>query len=222
MKVELVGRTIPVDPTIDSQDFPAYIARIGKTKDNSDKLIAYLIKNLHFSPFEHSYLTFKIETSKAIAIQMLRHRSFNFQEVSQRYEQINEFEPFELRKEHPTNRQSSTEVFQPILTLLDMSTNQNFSLDAQDCINDALQGIQILYQALLDAGVAKESARMVLPMCTKTTLLMTGSVRSWIHYLNIRDEAHSQLEHQLIAKEIKQIFCQEFDSIAVALNFKNK
>jgi thymidylate synthase (FAD) len=197
------------------------IARVSsKRQDKSEKpegLIRYLIKNQHWSPFEHSFLTFEIETSKAIGIQLLRHRSFTFQELSQRYAVIEKMEPFELRKQAEENRQSSTEIIDPDV--------EPFTYDrvvpASEAVADFLETAQDLYQKLINAGVAKECARMVLPMCTQTTIYMTGPVRSWIHFLAIRDDGHAQKEIQLIAKEIKRIFIRELPIISNALNYSN-
>lgn len=195
MKVEMVAMTKPLIEGVSVEDFTAYIARIGKVKDNPKKLIKYLIKNKHWSPFEHTYVTFKIETSRAIGRQILRHRSFTFQELSQRYEEVLEFEEIELRREHPTNRQSSTEVFDPFL-----KESGNASLT----IERFLKRAQELYNELLEAGVAKECARMILPECTRTTMLFTGNLRSWIHFLEIRKDEHAQKEVRLISEEIEK------------------
>lgn len=195
------------------------IARVSSTRtDKSEKpegLINYLINNKHFSPFEHSYLTVEIVTSKAIGIQLLRHRSFTFQEFSQRYAKVEAFEPIELRRQAETNRQSSTEVFDPKIGVWE----DNDDLKASEAIDSYLEEGRILYNSLLEAGVAKECARMILPMCTQTTIFMTGSIRSWLHFLEVRDDVHAQLEVQLIAKEIKKIFIQQLPIISKALNY---
>lgn len=190
------------------------IARVSSTRtDKAEKpegLINYLINNKHWSPFEHSFLTFEIVTSKAIGIQLLRHRSFTFQEFSQRYAKVENFEEFEIRRQADKNRQSSIDIFDPIIT------DTNASIE----INKLLSSIKILYNNLISHGVAKECARMILPMCTQTTIYMTGSVRSWIHFLQIRDDAHAQKEVQLIAKKMKNIFIDELPIISSALNFE--
>lgn len=199
------------------------IARVSSNRlDKSEKpegLINYLIKNKHWSPFEHSYMTVEIETSKAIGIQLLRHRSFTFQEFSQRYAKVDEYEPFELRRQAEKNRQSSEEVFNPKIWMDDNVVG--WEAEAEKMIQLHIQQTFKLYEALLKAGVAKECARMVLPMCTKTTIYMTGSIRSWIHMLEIRDDAHAQKEVQLIAKEIKNLFIKELPIISNALNWKD-
>ena len=195
------------------------IARVSSSReDKSEKpegLINYLINNKHWSPFQHSYLTFEIETSKAIGIQLLRHLSFTFQEFSQRYAKNKKIEPIEIRKQAIKNRQSSEEIFDPELNVL-LGGKKEL---ASERIEWLLKQCQDTYNLLLEAGVAKECARMVLPMATSTTLYMTGSVRSWIHFLSIRDDAHAQLEVQLIAKEIKEILKQELPIISKALNY---
>lgn len=201
------------------------IARVSSSRVNKredyDKLINYLIKNNHWSPFEHGFMTVEIETSKAIGIQLIRHRSFTFQEFSQRYQDVSKlgdmFEPIEVREQASDNRQSSTEVFNPQGIYIPHQGGQEVS--ASEAIELALYDMQELYKQLLDAGVAREVARMVLPMATKTRIYMTGSVRSWIHFLDIRDDSHAQKEIQEIAKAIKQIFKEEFPVISKALNY---
>ena len=191
-------------------------SRKDKTEDPSG-LINYLIKNKHWSPFEHGFLTMEIDTSKAIGIQLLRHRSFTFQEFSQRYATVTQMEPIELREQHTDNRQSSSEVFDPLL-------KNSFGNDARASVEIAniINQSQYLYEKLLNAGVARECARMVLPMATSTKIYMTGSVRSWIHMIDIRDDSHAQKEAQLIAKEMKSIFIEELPSISKALGWVNK
>jgi thymidylate synthase (FAD) len=205
MNVKLVALTRPHLEGVSIEDFTAYIARIGKVKDNPKKLIKYLIKNKHWSPFEHTYITFKIETSRAIGRQLLRHRSFTFQELSQRYEEVLEFEKIELRREHPTNRQSSTEVFNPTFTNEDFyCIPEDMEWEGSELIKEYLYQVEALYTALLEAGVAKECARMILPECAKTTMLMTGNLRSWIHFLEIRLDEHAQKEVREVSESIKK------------------
>lgn len=196
------------------------IARVSSSrKDKKAKpegLINYLINHKHFSPFEHSYLTLEINTSKAIGIQLIRHRSFTFQEFSQRYQDVNQledmFEPIELRKQCENNRQSSTEVFNPTVRF-------HSTTDANEVVISMLGAIKSLYVELLKAGVAREQARMILPLTTKTKIFMTGSIRSWIHFLQLRDDEHAQKEIQLVAKEAKEIFKDQFPIISKALNY---
>jgi thymidylate synthase (FAD) len=193
-----------VNSTPNPEFFISYIARVSSpdNQENPDyaKLIKYLLKNKHFSPFEHSYFTFQIVTSRALTAQILRHRSLTFQELSQRYTVVDAVEPIELRKQAVKNRQSSEEVFDPIV-----DPGADYRMHASDIVSDIVNDAQRVYQKLIDLGVAKECARMILPMATQTTLYATGSVRSWIHYLNLRNDEHTQKEHQLIAQEIESI-----------------
>jgi thymidylate synthase (FAD) len=214
MKVKLQAVTPNAEANI------VEIARVSSSrKDKKSKpegLINYLIKHKHFSPFEHAYLTLEIETSKAIGIQLIRHRSFTFQEFSQRYQDVdlldNMFEPVELRKQCEDNRQSSTEVFNPIIRL-------DATAPADEVITSLLGKIKSTYKQLLQAGVAREQARMILPMTTKTKIFMTGSIRSFIHFFALRDDEHAQKEIQLIAKEGKKVFKEQFPVISKALNY---
>lgn len=221
MKVKL--KTI----TPDIENIIVEIARVSSSrKDKTEKpegLINYLIKNSHWSPFEHGFITFEIETSKAIGIQLLRHRSFTFQEFSQRYQEVGKisddgmFEPIELRKQAENNRQSSEEVFDPIVEG-NYDTIQE-DIEASSLIEEHLKVSEELYKALLESGVAREQARMILPMNTKTRIYMTGSVRSWIHFLSIRDDGHAQKEIQLIAKSIKSQFVDNLPIVSKALSW---
>lgn len=194
------------------------IARVSSSRvDKTEKpegLIGYLIKNKHWSPFEHSFLTFEIVTSKAIGIQLLRHRSFTFQEFSQRYAKVETIEQIEIREQAATNRQSSTEIFDPQVPGFDGKGYR-----ASEVLYYCLEGIQMVYEQLLEAGVAKECARMILPMATQTTIFMTGSIRSWIHFLDIRDDGHAQKEAQEIAREIKNIFIDQLPLISAAKEY---
>lgn len=180
--------------------------RVDKTKEY-DRLLRYLIKHKHWSPFEHAYMTIEIETSKAIGIQLLRHRSFTFQEFSQRYQDVNVLgslcETIELRYQAADNRQSSTEPVDSVI------------LDNK--VRMVVAACEQLYNNLIECGVSRETARFVLPMATKTKLHMTGSIRSWIHFLQIRDDAHAQKEIQLIAKAIKAVFLNQLPVISSAL-----
>ena len=197
------------------------IARVSsKRTDKVEKpegLLNYLIKHKHWSPFEHGYMSVEIETSKAIGIQLIRHRSFTFQEFSQRYQDVNlmdgMFESVELRKQAEDNRQSSTEIFNP-----DVLYN-GYSTAASAQIGKHFRACQDLYNQLLNEGVAREVARMVLPLATKTKIHMTGSIRSWIHFLDLRDDAHAQKEIQDVAQEIKKIFIEQFPIISKSLNY---
>lgn len=196
------------------------IARVSSSRkdktENPAGLLNYLIKNRHWSPFEHGFMTMEIETSKAIGIQLLRHRSFTFQEFSQRYATVTKLEPVELRGQHKNNRQSSTEVFDPEVSPL---INNYTDCKASVAIQKFMAASQDLYNDLLEAGVARECARMVLPMATSTTIFMSGPIRSWIHLIQIRDDSHAQKEAQEIAREMKRIFTEQCPIIAEALEW---
>ena len=206
--------------TPDAEEAIVEIARVSSSrknkKDKPEKLINYLLKHKHFSPFEHGYMSLEIETSKAIGIQLIRHRSFTFQEFSQRYQDVNKigdmFESIELRKQAEDNRQSSTEV-------LDGATAWMVGGD----LLDLMLQIQNTYNQLLDAGVARECARMILPMCTKTKIHMTGSIRSWLGFLNVRLDGHAQKEIVDIANAVADHMKEQFPNITSALdNFNDR
>lgn len=221
MNVNLKAITPDIETTI------VEIARVSSSRvDKSaqpEGLINYLIRNKHWSPFEHGYITMDIETSKAIGIQLLRHRSFTFQELSQRYADIDKmtegdmFEPVEIRRQATDNRQSSEEVFNPDL-LGNYDTIQE-DVPASGAIFEYLKVGQELYNALLDSEVAREQARMILPMATKTRIFMTGNVRSWIHFIGLRDDKHAQKEAQEIARAIKSILIKELPLISKAIGW---
>jgi thymidylate synthase (FAD) len=202
--------------TPNAEDHIVEVARVSSSrKDKKAKpegLLRYLVQHKHWSPFEHGHATFEIETSKAIGIQLIRHRSFSFQEFSQRYQDVNHlgdiFEPIELRAQCEDNRQSSTEVVNPLLPN-GVFANKNIQTHFERCHQ--------LYNDLLEAGVAREQARMVLPLATTTKIHMTGSIRSWIHFLELRDDEHAQKEIQLVAQEIKKHFRKQFPIISGAL-----
>lgn len=200
------------------------IARVSSGRTDKSEapegLINYLIKNNHWSPFEHSFMTMEIVTSKAIGIQLLRHRSFTFQEFSQRYAKVTDIEPVELRQQAINNRQSSTEVFNPMITM--RNNVESWEISAESAIYLFLEEAQNLYNSLLEVGVAKECARMILPMATQTTIFMSGTIRSWIHLLDIRDDFHAQLEIQLIAKEMKKIFIEQLPIISKAKGYEQR
>jgi thymidylate synthase (FAD) len=170
----------------------------------ADRLLRYCIQHGHWSVFETASMTVEIQTSRAIAAQILRHRSFTFQEFSQRYAEASDFEPVELRRQAKTNRQSSSELID----------NEKLTNEVREYINDAIDN----YEYLLEKGVARECARMILPLCTQTTLYMTGSVRSWIHYFQQRLSEHTQKEHREIAESIFKIFDNQFPTTTKALN----
>ena len=210
--------------TPNAEDHIVEVARVSSSrknkKDKPEGLLRYLVQHKHWSPFEHGHATFEIETSKAIGIQLIRHRSFSFQEFSQRYQDVNRlgdiFEPIELRSQCEDNRQSSVEVINPKIAV------EGGLLLASDMIGSHLNNAHKLYNQLLEAGVAREQARMVLPLATTTKIHMTGSIRSWVHFLELRDDGHAQKEIQLVAQEIKRIFIREFPIISNALKYEVK
>tara|TARA_R110000764_G_scaffold225606_3_gene315137 strand:- start:147 stop:1091 length:945 start_codon:yes stop_codon:yes gene_type:complete len=219
MKVNLIQVTPEAEEQI------VEIARVSSTREdkreNISGLINYCIKHKHWSIFEQAHMTIEIETSRGIAAQILRHRSFTFQEFSQRYQNVTTlsdevFEPIDLRKNGTTNRQSSSESFDPLIKSV-LSAGDHH-LPASKEIANVRKIVTDLYKKLLDAGVAKECARFELPLATKTKLYMTGTIRSWIHFLDVRDDEHAQLEIQVIAKEIRKIFDEQLPIIAEALN----
>lgn len=167
------------------------------------KLLDYCIKNNHWSIFEMGNMIVEIETSRAIAQQILRHRSFTFQEFSQRYAEATDFEIYEARRQDIKNRQNSID---------DMSDDDKKWFEgAQQQVNYLSK---INYEEALERGIAKEQARFLLPLSTKTKLYMNGSIRSWMHYLDLRCDKATQLEHRIIADNIKDIFCKELPNIS--------
>ena len=161
--------------------------------------------------FEQSTMTLEIETTRAIAAQILRHRSFTFQEFSQRYASTNELPEYnlpELRRQDLKNRQNSIDDLDP--KTVDKLNKQMITL-----FSSAVS----LYNQMLESGVAKECARMVLPLCTPTKIYMTGSCRSWIHYINLRSAHGTQKEHMLIAEECRKVFTEQFPAVSEALDW---
>lgn len=213
MSVDLVSITEPHVLTEDGklllpEEYIVYIARVSNPDNQlntatSGRLLQYLIDHKHWSPFEFVDMTVRIVTRRSIAAQILRHRSFSFQEFSQRYSAVADVETIELRRQAEKNRQSSAEVIDdPVLNDMVLMF-QNNAID--------------LYETLLEKGVAREVARDILPLSTQTTLYMKGSVRSWIHYLQLRCAEDTQKEHREIAEAIRDIFAIQFPTIARAL-----
>ena len=206
-----------ITSTPDAEKSMAYIARVSnpKNQDNNDfsKLLGYCIKNEHWSVFEQAYMTLQIETTRGIAAQILRHRSFTFQEFSQRYAdstQLGEIPIPELRRQDNKNRQNSiSDLSEEVINQFNEKIKRQFNLNKK------------LYEEMLEAGIAKECARFVLPLATPTRIYMTGSCRSWIHYINLRTGHGTQKEHMNIAQECKNIFSQVYPVVASALNWQN-
>jgi len=205
------------------EELLVYIARVSNPSnqmntETSDKLLGFLIRSKHWSPFDMVNLTVEVTTSRVVAHQILRHWSIKPQEFSQRYAEVVDFEPIELRMQAEKNRQSSVDVFNPIISYVEDWTQRTYEGDANSIISSYVRTAENLYRALLEAKVAKESARFILPLTTSTTMYLNGSIRSWIFYLEQRTDLHAQKEHRLVANEIKGIFMQHFPNIAKALD----
>lgn len=215
MQVRLISVTAPLIRVDDQQLTPegliAYCARVSSPHQESadfQKLLAYCILHKHWSVFEMVDMTVEIVTSRAISPQILRHRSFQFQEFSQRYARAQEIERYQPRRQDVKNRQNSLED-------LDSATVKWFDEAQERVARLALEE----YDKALEKGIAKECARALLPLATQTKLYMKGSVRSWIHYLEVRTDSSTQKEHREIALEIKKIFTTEFPVTAAALGW---
>lgn len=213
--VKLLAKTTPSNSAISTEDFTAYVARVSNPENQSNnetapRLLCYLIKNNHWSPFEHTYLTFEINTTRDISRQILRHKSLTFQEYSQRYSVASfEMEERECRLQDQKNRQNS------------FSTTDKELIDNWKFVQEqAWESTTGYYQWALDMGIAKEQARVLLPEgLTKTTLIATGNLRSWIHYIEIRASKETQKEHRQVAEQIKDIISKEFPVIKEALEW---
>ena len=209
MKVSFVNITANPEQTM------AYIARVSNPNNQDNEnyagLLRYCIKHQHWSVFEQSSMTLEIETTRGLAAQVLRHRSFTFQEFSQRYADSNllgEIELPELRRQDTKNRQNSIDDLDPaVVEKLEKQMNTLFSSSLA------------LYNQMLESGVAKECARFVLPLATPTRLYMTGSCRSWIHYIQLRSAHGTQKEHMEIANACKSHFVQHYPTVAEALEW---
>lgn len=177
----------------------------AKNSDTAPKLLRYLIKHKHWSPFEMASMCLKIETERDIAAQIIRHKSFSYQEYSSRYAKTFPAEIINVRRQDEKNRQNSID---------DFSADEKEWAAAKTAV--VIANSYLVYEELLELGVAKECARRVLPLCTPTTLYMHGTLRSWIHYIDLRTEKGTQLEHRDVANKCKEIFTKKFPSIAHA------
>ena len=200
-----------VHTTPDAEKLIAYMARVSNpdNQDNpeSERLIRYLIKHKHWSPFEMVNMCVQIETTRSVAAQILRHRSFSFQEFSQRYAQVTEPALIpKLRRQDTKNRQNSIDNLDPV-------TVDEFNIK----MNSLFELSESLYNEMLAAGVAKECARDILPLSTPTKLYMNGTLRSWLHYCDLRCANGTQYEHKLIADQVKNLIDQEFPTIYAAM-----
>ena len=201
--------------TPDAEQLMAYVARVSNPSNQDNEkyagLLKYCIKHNHWSVFEQSSMTLEIETTRAIAAQILRHRSFTFQEFSQRYAAstaLGDIDLPELRKQDLKNRQNSTDDLDP--EMVEKFEKQMITLFSSS---------KALYEQMLSQGVAKECARMVLPLCTPTRIYMTGSCRSWIHYINLRSAHGTQKEHMVIAEACRKVFTEQFPAVSEALEW---
>jgi thymidylate synthase (FAD) len=189
--------------TDNAQHVIAYCARVSNPQNQQNletepKLLAYLVKHKHWSPFEMASMTLEITTTRAIASQIIRHRSFSFQEFSQRFARVQQFIMPYFRTQDAKNKQSSHDT-------LSSEDQDKWRQNTLDTIIASFQ----LYNSMVDNGVARECARMVLPLCTATTIYMTGTIRSWIHYLQLRTEWDTQAEHREIAEAAKAILLEK-------------
>ena len=208
-----------VSITPDAEKMMAYIARVSNPANQQNEkysgLLKYCIKHNHWSVFEQSSMTLEIETTRGLAAQILRHRSFTYQEFSQRYADtklLDDTIPLpQLRKQDTKNRQNSTDDLDEFLV-------QDFQLEMTKLFASSMK----LYNKMLDSGVAKECARFVLPLATPTRLYMTGSCRSWIHYINLRSAHGTQKEHMDIVEVCRGIFVEKFPNVAEALEWTSK
>ena len=194
-----------ISVTPDAEKMMGYVARVSNPSNQENPKVAgllkYCVKHQHWSVFEQSFMTLEIETTRGLAAQILRHRSFTFQEFSQRYADSSMLADtiplFDLRRQDTKNRQNSIDDINP-------HTRQNFEIKIQKHFDDAMQ----LYQEMLAAGIAKECSRFVLPLAVPTRIYMSGSCRSWIHYIDLRSAHGTQKEHMDIAEACKKCFCR--------------
>ena len=205
-----------ISVTPDAEQTMAYVARVSNPNNqenpNYSKLLGYCIKHNHWSVFEQAFMTLEIETTRGLAAQVLRHRSFTYQEFSQRYVDssllADQVPMFDIRRQDTKNRQNSIDD-------IDDFVKQEFEIKIRRHFDEAM----VLYQSMLDAGIAKECARFVLPLATPTRMYMSGSVRSWIHYITLRSANGTQKEHMDIAEACKKIFVEQFPTCAEALEW---
>ncbi len=205
-----------VSVTPDAEKHMAYVARVSNPKNQDNDqfagLLKYCIKHGHWSVFEQAFMTVEINTTRGLAAQILRHRSFTYQEFSQRYADSSmlgkEIPLPELRRQDDKNRQNSINDLDPLVV-------QDFNAKMQKHFVDGMK----LYKEMLDVGIAKECARFVLPLATPTRIYMTGSVRSWIHYIDLRSAHGTQKEHMDLVENVRQVFKQQFPVVAQALDW---
>ena len=202
-----------ISVTPDAEKMMAYVARVSNPNNqenpNYAKLLGYCIKHNHWSVFEQAFMTLELETTRGVAAQVLRHRSFTYQEFSQRYADssmlADQVPMFDLRRQDTKNRQNSIDDIDPFV-------KQEFEIKIRRHFDEAM----VLYQSMLDVGIAKECARFVLPLATPTRIYMSGSCRSWIHYINLRTANGTQKEHMDLAEGCKKVFIEQFPTCAEA------
>ena len=213
MNVKLISVTPEAEKTI------AYCARVSnpnnQDQDNYARLLKYCIEHKHWSIFEHGFMTLEINTTRGLAAQILRHRSFTFQEFSQRYADTTllaeEIPIFELRRQDTKNRQNSIDdIDQEIVFKWNSKLREHFAKS------------KAIYDGMIKDGIAKECARFVLPLATPTRLYMSGNIRNWIHYIELRSSNGTQKEHMIIANNCRGIFIEQFPIISEALGWKNE
>ena len=205
-----------ISVTPDAEKHMAYCARVSNPNNQENEkfsgLLKYCVKHQHWSIFEQAFMTLEINTTRGVAAQVLRHRSFTYQEFSQRYADsslLAETIPLpELRRQDTKNRQNSIDDIDPFV-------RQEFQIKMQKHFDEGMK----LYKEMLDAEIAKECARFVLPLATPTRIYMTGSVRSWIHYIDLRSANGTQKEHMDIALGAKKIFIEQFPAVAEAMEW---
>ena len=205
-----------ISATPDAEKHMAYCARVSNPANQENEkfsgLLKYCVKHQHWSIFEQAYMTLEINTTRGIAAQVLRHRSFTYQEFSQRYADsslLGEKIPLpELRRQDTKNRQNSIDDIDPFV-------NQEFQIKMENHFQEGMK----LYKEMLEYGIAKECARFVLPLACPTRIYMSGSCRSWIHYINLRSANGTQKEHMDIAEACKKIFVEQFPTCAEALEW---
>lgn len=214
----MLAKLISVTP--DAEKHMAYCARVSNPSNQNNEsfagLLKYCVKHQHWSIFEQAFMTLELNTTRAIAAQVLRHRSFTFQEFSQRYadSSLLGFDTIplpELRRQDEKNRQNSIDDLDPFEV-------QTLEMQMQTLFDSSMA----LYQQMLKRGVAKECARNVLPLCVPTKMYMSGSVRSWLHYITLRSANGTQKEHMDLANACKDIFMEQFPTVSVAMEWKEQ
>lgn len=220
MITELVTKTVGHGSyeDLNNEEIIAAVARHGKIKNDNGGLVVYLMEHKHYSPLQHVFFGFKIQTSRAISAQTFRHRSLNFQETSQRYDKILSFEPIELRKQCEKNRQSSTDIIPEKTLIIGDEYSEKY---AEHAILDVLNHITVCYNDLIKAGVAKECARMILPMCSTTTIHVSGTLRDLLAFLNIRCDEHAQKEIRDIANAMGEELENELPEVFARIDWRN-